>query len=444
MSPRREGAHHLVLRSRTAAGRAGRRCARRAKSGSARTWAATRLHARDRTGRRAVGGLAVRLRLLAVVLRVLAGDRRADDEHLPALRDLLGRALPDAALPARPVGERARRSSRCPAVPRGAAAMVDTSRSPNTVIATVRGMGVAVSTSTCGGVPPFARSASRCSTPNRCCSSTTTRPRSKNVTASPSRACVPTTIRAWPETVRSRARLRSAAGQLTGEQGRHELRPRDRDRASPRSSAGAATASTSVGASSADCPPESATASIARSATSVLPEPTSPCTSRCIGAVAARSRCDLAADHLLVAGQRERQRRVEALEQAARHGPAWGGRDLPRAPPAAAAAPPAARTPPGSAARRARAATAQSFCGRWMPSSASRNGSSPRSATTASGTGSGTGAERVERERRPPSAPASSRPCRWPGRSGSASAPTPSPQRCPGSRRSRASGSNSS
>ena len=42
-------------------------------------------------------------------------------------------------------------------------------------------------------------------------------------------------------------------------------------------------ASTSVGASITAWPPASTTASIARSATSVLPEPTSPCSSRCIG-----------------------------------------------------------------------------------------------------------------------------------------------------------------
>ena len=42
-------------------------------------------------------------------------------------------------------------------------------------------------------------------------------------------------------------------------------------------------ASTSVGASSAAWPPESTTCSIARSATSVLPDPTSPCSSRFIG-----------------------------------------------------------------------------------------------------------------------------------------------------------------
>ncbi len=48
-------------------------------------------------------------------------------------------------------------------------------------------------------------------------------------------------------------------------------------------------ASTSVGASSADWPPVCATASMARSATSVLPEPTSPCTRRFIGTGSARS-----------------------------------------------------------------------------------------------------------------------------------------------------------
>ena len=48
-------------------------------------------------------------------------------------------------------------------------------------------------------------------------------------------------------------------------------------------------ASTSVGASSAAWPPASATVSIARSATTVLPEPTSPCSSRCIGRDRARS-----------------------------------------------------------------------------------------------------------------------------------------------------------
>ncbi len=48
-------------------------------------------------------------------------------------------------------------------------------------------------------------------------------------------------------------------------------------------------ASTSVGASSAAWPPASTTCSIARTDTTVLPEPTSPCSSRCIGLCAASS-----------------------------------------------------------------------------------------------------------------------------------------------------------
>ena len=45
---------------------------------------------------------------------------------------------------------------------------------------------------------PRSVSAARCSTPNRCCSSTTTRPRSANCTSSWSRAWVPTTMPAAP------------------------------------------------------------------------------------------------------------------------------------------------------------------------------------------------------------------------------------------------------
>ena len=49
------------------------------------------------------------------------------------------------------------------------------------VSASVRGIGVAVITST-SGFQPFARSTARCITPNRCCSSTTTRPSGANST----------------------------------------------------------------------------------------------------------------------------------------------------------------------------------------------------------------------------------------------------------------------
>ena len=78
--------------------------------------------------------------------------------------------------------------------PAGSSRSVEVSRSPKTVIATVRGIGVAVMTRTCGGSFPLPRNASRCSTPNRCCSSTTTRARSRKSTCSSRRAWVPTTM----------------------------------------------------------------------------------------------------------------------------------------------------------------------------------------------------------------------------------------------------------
>ena len=77
--------------------------------------------------------------------------------------------------------------------PGGISSMIDRSRSPYRVSASERGMGVAVITSRCGLVP-LERSAARCSTPKRCCSSTTTNCRSANVTGSSIRACVPITI----------------------------------------------------------------------------------------------------------------------------------------------------------------------------------------------------------------------------------------------------------
>ena len=79
-------------------------------------------------------------------------------------------------------------------------------------MATVLGMGVAVMTSTCGRLSAaLARSASRCSTPNRCCSSMTTRPRSSNWTCSSSSAWVPITIPASPVNTSDRAERRAPA-----------------------------------------------------------------------------------------------------------------------------------------------------------------------------------------------------------------------------------------
>ena len=107
--------------------------------------------------------------------------RGHDDVRLVSLRDLLADPLPH---PVQPVGVLARRHDRRldrAAARPGARGGSRCRGRRTTVIATVRGIGVAVMTSTCGGWPrPCVVRAARCSTPKRCCSSTTTRPRSAN------------------------------------------------------------------------------------------------------------------------------------------------------------------------------------------------------------------------------------------------------------------------
>ena len=142
--------------------------------------------ARRRPSRMRVRGPAVSFQIRRRGLRfpgaevavVVRSDLGADDVHLvarrrspPGTRDQMRPA--QAGFSASPttwveIGAR----------PAGSSSSTDVSRSPKTVIATVRGMGVAVMTSRCGGLLALARRASRCSTPKRCCSSTTIRPRS--------------------------------------------------------------------------------------------------------------------------------------------------------------------------------------------------------------------------------------------------------------------------
>ena len=95
--------------------------------------------------------------------------------------------------------------------PGGSSSSTLTSRSPYTVIAAVRGIGVAVMTSTSGtAVPALSRNAARCSTPKRCCSSTTTTPRLWNATPSWIRAWVPMTRSTVPSASPPSTRRRSA------------------------------------------------------------------------------------------------------------------------------------------------------------------------------------------------------------------------------------------
>ncbi len=69
----------------------------------------------------------------------------------------------------------------------------------------------------------------------------------------------------------------------------------------------------SVGAINAHCQPASMAIVAASAATTVLPEPTSPCSRRCIGAPAARVGGDLFGDAALRGGQRKRQHGQQLL-----------------------------------------------------------------------------------------------------------------------------------
>ena len=177
------------------------------------------------------------------------------------------------------------------------------SRSPKTTMAAVRGMGVAVMTSRSGSCPvpsaprPLARRAARCSTPKRCCSSMTTTPREWNPTRSVRRAWVPMSRSTVPSARPAWRTVRSAAAVLlvrraTGS-GRRPSSVAGSGTESPssrrRTAEACCSASTSVGAISAPWWPPSTATSRAATATTVLPEPTSPCSSRCMGSGPARS-----------------------------------------------------------------------------------------------------------------------------------------------------------
>ena len=328
-----------------AAGRGADRAAAR-PAGRPRSSSTTSSAALRRTGRCPGGTLVLVVGLVGLaLLELVARDARAHDVDLVTLVDLLAHPAPDPVDPVRAARRGGRRWSGWLRGPAGSSVSVETSRSPKTVIATVRGIGVAVITSTCGGVPALSVSAARCSTPKRCCSSTTTRPRSANCTCSSSSAWVPITMPASPLAARSIASVRGAlviepvsSSTVVASASPPSMPPAARSPSIAVIERWCCWASTSVGASSAAWPPESTTRSIARSATRVLPEPTSPWSSRFIGWGRARSSSISAADLLLPAGERERQPLVEGGEQAAsrRRGP---GRRAAPAPPGVGPAP---------------------------------------------------------------------------------------------------------
>ena len=148
--------------------------------------------------------------------------------------------------------------------------------------------GVAVMINWCGSLPPCAplsRNDRRWCTPKRCCSSTMTRPSLSNSIDSWNSACVPTTSLISPLTTASSALRRARAGSdpVTSATGMSSAR-------NQRSKfLACCSASSSVGAMSAACNPLPTARAAAAAATTVLPQPTSPCTSRTMGWSAARS-----------------------------------------------------------------------------------------------------------------------------------------------------------
>ncbi len=137
-----------------------------------------------------------------------------------------------------------------------------------------------------------------------------TSPSARNATSSSISACVPIAIGA-PAATASRAASRARRLPLPASQtgsmpsgASHALNVRK-----------CCSARISVGAISATWCPDSIAASAASAATTVFPEPTSPCTRRSIGAAFARSRFDLRDHALLCARQRIRQLLAQCLAQ---------------------------------------------------------------------------------------------------------------------------------
>ena len=258
----------------------------------------------------------------------------------------------NVSMPARPVGQLVR--------------MVETSRSPNTVIATVRGIGVAVSTSTCGDAPLAAapRAARRRTGAAR--RRRRARGRRTGRGRRGARGCR-RRCRACPEAARSAALRRSAAGScpvrrvgmssaassgpsIRGDRAQVLRREHLGRREERRLAAGVGDRRASRAARRASCPSRPRPA---RAGSSASPP--------------ARSRAIWSPTVDLVGGERERQVRVEPLEQCT--GLALGRRQARARTAAAAGARSAARTP-REPQRLARLLHRSSKSGRWMRSSA--------------------------------------------------------------------------
>ena len=162
--------------------------------------------------------------------------------------------------------------------------MIEMSRMPASDMCSVRGIGVAdsVSTST-SSRSDF--SSSFCATPKRCSSSRMTRPSSFGITSRLRTRCVPMSTSTLPS-----AKSASTCFTSFGERKRETISTRTgKSRKRSRNVFQCCSARIVVGASISTCLLFIATANAARTATSVLPKPTSPQTRRSIGFGASRS-----------------------------------------------------------------------------------------------------------------------------------------------------------
>ena len=148
----------------------------------------------------------------------------------------------------------------------------------------VRGMGVAERARTSTSSRSDRRS-SFCATPKRCSSSRTTRPRFFGMTSRERMRCVPMSTSTFPS-----LELREDARLVCPLRKRETISTRTgKSRYRSRNVFQCCSARIVVGQSTSVCRSLSATANAARTATSVLPKPTSPHTSRSIGLPASRS-----------------------------------------------------------------------------------------------------------------------------------------------------------
>ena len=331
--------------------------------------------------------------------RLVAADARAHHVRLLALRDLLAHPLPGPVEPVRASRPPARRGLRSASGRGQLGERRDLEVAEHGHRDGARDRGRGHHQHVRRRVPAFARSASRCSTPKRCCSSTTTRPEVGEVPPAPrsARGCRRRCrrrrrrCRAAPpggpppacEPVSSATRVPSSA-------------PPSMPPARPgRPEHGADRAVVLLGQHLGGREQRRLAAGVdhlehARSATRVLPEPTSPWSSRCIGCGRRGRRGSAAPTACWPCGQRERQPR-RRTRPAARRPPARGL----AAPAARGGAPALGQHQPGAQRPRRTAAAAAPRPPRPRVAaggSAERlaSASRPRSARTAAGSGSGT------------------------------------------------------